>query len=320
LGRAAHRSEAARTLMLTYALKRIQLGIVAILIVSIFVFIAVRLSGDVSLMLVAADASAEEVAAVRHELGLDRPLPVQYGLFVERVFLHGDFGNSMRYGVPALDVVLGRLPATVQLAGVAFALSLLLGVALGAVAALYQDRKLDVALRAFAALGQSTPNFWIGMMFVLIFAVQLGWLPSSGRGSLSSLVLPAVTLAIPAFASILRITRSAMIEALNSEYVQFLRVMGTPQSSIVWKHALRNALIPVIAVAGIQLGVLVGGALIVEIVFSWPGLGTLMVDAINRRDYSLIQASVFITSTFLVFLNLMVDLLFGVIDPRISYG
>jgi ABC-type dipeptide/oligopeptide/nickel transport system permease component len=305
--------------VLPYALKRIQLGIIAILIVSVFVFIAVRLSGDVSLMLVATDASAEELAAVRHELGLDRPLPVQYALFVERVFVHGDFGMSMRYGVPALDVVLGRLPGTIQLAGVAFVLALFLGIGLGVVSALNQGRAVDKVLRSLAALGQATPNFWIGMMLVLVFAVHLRWFPTSGRGSLSALVLPAITLAIPSIASILRITRSAMIDALGSESVNFLRVMGTPERDIVWKHALRNALIPVVALAGIQLGVLVGGALIVEIVFSWPGLGTLLVDAINRRDYSLIQASVFVTSTFLIFLNLMVDLLFGVIDPRISY-
>jgi peptide/nickel transport system permease protein len=305
--------------MLSYALKRIQLGLIAILIVSVFVFIAVRMSGDVSLMLVATDATPEEIAAVRHELGLDRPLPVQYGLFVERIFLHGDFGTSMRYGIPALDVVLGRLPATMQLAGVAFVIALIFGIALGVAAALTQGRRTDQVLRSLAALGQATPNFWIGMMFVLIFAVHLGWFPSSGRGSLRSLVLPAITLAIPSIASILRITRSSMIEALSRESVNFLRVMGTPERSIVWKHALRNALIPVISLAGIQLGVLFGGALIVEIVFSWPGLGTLMVDAINRRDYSLIQTSVFVTSVFLVFLNLIVDLLFGVIDPRISY-
>lgn len=305
--------------MLAYALKRIQLGLVAILIVSMFVFIAVRLSGDVSLMLVATDATPEELAAVRHELGLDRPLPVQYGLFVERVFLHGDFGDSLRYGVPALDVVLGRLPATIQLAGVAFAIAVVFGVGLGVISALNEGRAADKVLRSIAALGQSTPNFWIGMMLVLIFAVHLRWLPAGGRGSLSALVLPAITLSIPSIASILRITRSAMIEALGRESVNFLRMMGTPERDIVWKHALRNALIPVIALAGIQLGVLVGGALIVEIVFSWPGLGTLMVDAINRRDYSLIQASVFVTSTFLVFLNLIVDLLFGIVDPRISY-
>lgn len=305
--------------MLYYALKRIQLGLLAILIVSIFVFIAVRLSGDVSLMLVAADATADEIEAVRHRLGLDRPLIVQYLMFVERIFLHGDFGTSMRYGVPALDVVLGRLPATLQLATVAFALSVIVGVTLGVISALYRNRRIDTILRAVAALGQATPNFWIGMMLVLVFAVHLGWFPTGGRGSLKSLVLPAITLAIPAIASVLRVTRSSMIEALSSESVTFLRVMGMSERAIVWKHALRNALIPVIALAGIQLGVLVGGALIVEIVFSWPGLGTLMVDAINRRDYSLIQASVFITSTFLVFLNLMVDLLFGVIDPRISY-
>jgi len=305
--------------MLAYALKRIQLGLIAILVVSVFVFIAVRLSGDVSLMLVATDATPEELATVRHELGLDRPLAVQYGLFAQRVFLHGDFGTSMRYGVPALDVVLGRLPATIQLAGLAFALALLLGIGCGVIAALHRDQWPDKILRSVAALGQSTPNFWIGMMFVLIFAVHLGWFPTGGRGSLSSLVLPAITLAIPSSASILRITRSAMIDALGSESVNFLRVMGTPERDIVWQHALRNALIPVVALAGIQLGMLVGGALIVEIVFSWPGLGTLLVDAINRRDYSLIQASVFVTSTFLVFLNLMVDLLFGVIDPRISY-
>jgi peptide/nickel transport system permease protein len=305
--------------MLYYALKRIQLGLLAILIVSIFVFIAVRLSGDVSLMLVAADATAEEIEAVRQRLGLDRPLLVQYLMFVERVFLHWDFGTSMRYGVPALDVVLGRLPATLQLATVAFTLSMTVGVTLGVISALHQNKRIDTLLRAAAALGQATPNFWIGMMFVLVFAVHLGWFPTGGRGSLKSLVLPAITLAIPSIASVLRITRSSMIEALGSESVSFLRAMGASERAIVWKHALRNALIPVIALAGLQLGVLVGGALIVEIVFSWPGLGTLMVDAIHRRDYSLIQASVFITSTFLVFLNLMVDLLFGVIDPRISY-
>lgn len=305
--------------MLSYAFKRMQLGVLAVVIVSALVFFAMRLSGDASLLLVGADASSEEIAAVRHELGLDRSLPVQYGKFIERVLLHGDFGVSMRYGAPALDIALGRLAGTLQLALVAFALALTVGVSLGVVAATHVDRRTDRLLRVCAALGQSTPNFWIGMMLVLVFAVQLRWLPSGGRGALSAVILPALTLAIPVGAALLRMTRAAMIEALSGDSIMFLRAMGTSEATIVWRHALRNALIPIVSLAGMYFGLLVGGAIIVEVVFSWPGLGTLMVDAIARRDYALIQASVFVTSTFLIFLNVAVDLLLGVIDPRIAY-
>jgi peptide/nickel transport system permease protein len=303
----------------TYIVRRILLAIAAVIGVTIIVFIAARLSGDVVYLIAPQDATETELAQIRTELGLDRPLWVQYGRFAEGLAT-GDFGNSIRYRRPAMEVILSRVPATVELAVAAFVLSMTLGIVLGVVAARTRGTIIDGTARLLAVLGQSMPNFWIGIMAILVFAVWLGWLPTSGREGWRYLILPACTLGLFTMAAVMRITRSAMIETLDAEYVKFLRAKGVPEWHVTWKHALRNSLVPVIALAGIQLGNLLGGAVIVEAVFSWPGIGSVMIEAINNRDYPLIQAGVLLTSIFLISLNLFVDLLFGVIDPRIRYS
>lgn len=305
--------------MTRYIIKRILLALVALLGVSIFVFVASRLSGDVVYLLLGDSATPEEVARLHHELGLDKPIPVQFVLFLWHL-VQGDFGESIRYQRPVLQLIGERLPATLELSLSGFVMAQVIGIMLGIAAARRRGSWVDSSIRAFAVLGQSMPNFWLGIMAIIVFAVKLGWLPTSGRNGLSSLVMPMCTLAVFSLASIMRITRSAMLETMDSEYVRFLRAKGMGEGKIIWKHVLRNALIPVTALAGIQLGFLLGGTVIVETVFAWPGIGSLMVEAITSRDYPLIQAGAMLTSSILVTLNLVVDLLFGVIDPRVRYA
>jgi len=304
--------------MRRYVLKRVLLGILTLIGVSIIIFVAIRLSGDVTLLLVSPDATQEEIQKVRVELGLDKSLPVQYLVFAKNV-LRGDFGRSTRYRQPAMEIVLGRLPATIQLAGVAFLISVGSGLLLGVISATKRNSLLDAASKVFATLGQAMPEFWIGIMAILVFSVHWGLLPTSGRGRFVHLIMPAFTLGWYSTASIMRLTRSGMLGVLDSEYIKTARLKGNPERVVVWKHALRNALIPVVAMGGIQLGRLLGGAVIVESIFGWPGVGQLVLDAVYSRDYALVQAGVFITSAFFIFLNLTVDLAFGLIDPRIRY-
>ena len=304
--------------MRRYLLKRILLGMVTLIGVSIIIFVASRLSGDVAFLLAPQESTDEEIQAIRVELGLDKPIPVQYYIFVKDA-LRGEFGQSIRYHRPVMEVILSRVSGTVELVGVAFIFSILSGVLLGTISATRRDSWMDLSGKLFALLGQSMPGFWIGIMAILVFAVQLGWLPTSGRGGISHLVLPAFSLGWYSIASIMRVTRSSMLDVMDSEYIKMARIKGNPQRVVVWKHALKNALIPVIGLGGMQLTHLIGGAVIVESVFSWPGLGSLIVDAVYARDYPLVQAGVFLISIFFISLNLIVDLLYGLIDPRIRY-
>jgi peptide/nickel transport system permease protein len=304
--------------MLRYFLSRLRLAVLTILGVSIIVFVTSRMSGDVTLLLLPQDASQEELAAARHQLGLDASYPVQYYRFLVNV-AQGDFGESLRYREPAMGLILNRLPATLELAFAAFILSTAIGLLLGIVSARSRSSWFDYASRIFSIIAQSMPSFWVGIMLILVFAVQLHWLPTSGDLGPIYFVLPVVTLALVPIASTLRVTRSAMLETLDADYVKFLRVKGLAERFIVWKHALRNALVPVIAISGLTLGFLIGGTVIIESVFAWPGLGNLLVESIFTRDYPVIQAGVAVTSVFLILLNLAVDLLFGVIDPRVRF-
>jgi peptide/nickel transport system permease protein len=295
------------------------LGIVTLIGVSLIIFVAARLSGDVALLLAPQDATDEEVQAIRVQLGLDKPIPVQYYIFVKNA-MRGEFGESVRYHRPAIEVVISRLGGTVELIGTAFLLAIIMGILLGTISATRRGSWLDQIGKLFALFGQAMPGFWVGIMVILVFSVELGWLPTSGRGGISHLLLPALSMAWYSIASTMRVTRSSMLDVLDSEYIKMARGKGNPEWVVVWKHALRNALIPVVALGGMQLAHLLGGAVIIESVFSWPGLGSLTVDAVYARDYPLVQAGVIFISTFLIFLNLIVDLLFGLIDPRIRYG
>jgi ABC-type dipeptide/oligopeptide/nickel transport system permease component len=305
--------------MLRYFLSRLRLAVITILGVSLIVFVTSRMSGDVTLLLLPQDASEADIHAMQHELGLDASYPVQYYRFLVNV-AQGDFGQSLRYREPALGLIMSRLPATLELAFSAFILSTIVGLFLGIVSARMRSSWFDYGSRIFSITAQSMPSFWVGIMLILVFAVDLHWLPTSGAQGIQYLVLPVVTLSLVPIASTLRITRSAMIETLDADYVRFLRVKGLAERFIVWKHALRNALVPVIAISGLTLGFLIGGTVIIESVFAWPGLGNLMVEAIFTRDYPVIQAGVAVTSVFLILLNLGVDLLFGVVDPRVRFG
>jgi len=304
--------------MLGYFLRRLGRAAITIIGISILVFIAARLSGDPTLHMLPEDASAKEVAQLRASLGLDQPYWVQYLRYVGHV-LHGDFGTSLRYGEPALPLVLHVVPATLQLALAAFVLAKIAGILLGVTAALYRGTPLDRALRGGAILADSAPPFWIGMMLILFFSIQLHWFPSSSRLSFASMVLPTLAIALGSVAVTLRLTRSSMLETLSADYVKFLRSRGIPRRTIIWKHAMRNAAIPVVAMLGIQLGYLLAGTVIIETVFNWPGVGRLMVEALSGRDFPVIQAGTLFVSVVTVLLNLAVDMLFGVIDPRIRY-
>ncbi len=304
--------------MWSYFFKRLQRAAITILAISIIVFVAARATGDPVVHFAPEDASDAEIAELRAEMGFDKPLWQQYAIYIGDA-VQGDFGQSLRYRKPAFGMVLERLPATVELALAAFILSTTLGIFLGVLAALKRGTWIDNSIRMVAVLGQSAPSFFIGVLAILIFGVYLHWLPTSGRMGPEYLILPAVTLALFSLASVMRLTRSAMLETSSAEYIKFLRSKGLPEHMIVWKHALRNALVPVLAVLGIQLGHLVGGAVIIEIVFNWPGVGRLLVEALLNSDFPLIQAGVTLIAVCVVLTNLLVDMSFGLVDPRIRY-
>ena len=282
------------------------------------IFIAARLSGDVALLLAPQDATDKEVQSIRVRLGLDKPIPVQYYVFIKNA-IRGDFGESIRYKRPAVEVVTSRLSATVELVGTSFFIAIIIGILLGTTSATRRGSWLDQSGKLFALFGQAMPGFWVGIMAILVFSVTLGLLPTSGRGGISHLILPASSMAWYSIASTMRVTRSSMLDVLDSEYIKMARSKGAPEGLVVWKHALKNALIPVVGLGGMQLAHIIGGAVIIESIFSWPGLGSLIVDAVYSRDYPLVQAGVFFISAFLITLNLIIDLLYGFIDPRIRY-
>lgn len=304
--------------MFGYFLRRLARAALTIVGISILVFVAARLSGDPTLNMLPEDATAAEIAELQAELGLDQPYWVQYVRYLEHA-VRGDFGISLRYDEPALQLVLQTVPATLQLALSAFVLAALMGVALGTITALNRGNMIDRGMRGFAIFIDSAPHFCIGMLLIAVFSIQLQWLPSSGRLTLGSMILPTLSIALGSIAVTLRLTRSSMLETLSADYVKFLRSRGIPRSRIIWKHALRNAAIPVVAMLGIQLGYLLAGTVIIETVFNWPGVGRLMVEALSARDFPVIQAGALFVSVVTVLLNLAVDLLFGIIDPRIRY-
>lgn len=304
--------------MTRYVLRRLLFALIALFAVSVITFAAVRASGDATYLLVGMDASQDDIAAVRAKYGLDKPLLSQYTTYVGHV-LRGDFGTSIKYGVPALDLVLSRLPHSIVLALTGFALALLVGVPLGIQAAVRRGTAADYGATAFALVGQAMPGFWVGTMLQLLFAVSLGWLPSGGGGTLWHLVLPAVTVSWFSMAAFARLTRNSMLDVLDADFVKFARVKGNTEASVIWRHAFRNAALPLVTFAGLNLGTLLGGAVVVESVFAWPGVGQLMIASIGSRDYPVVQAAVIVTAALFLLVNFVVDLLYGVLDPRIRH-
>jgi peptide/nickel transport system permease protein len=305
--------------MKSYLLRRLRQAALTLVGVSVLVFVILRVvPGDPAKMLLPEGAPQSAVDELNRHLGLREPLWVQYGIFLRSV-VRGDFGQSFQYRAPALGVVVERLPATIQLTLAAMALTVAFGVFIGIVAAVRKGTGYDYAGTVLAVLGQSLPSFWLGIMLILLFGVTLRWLPTSGFQGWSYLILPSVTLAAYPTALVARLTRSSMLEILSRDYIRTGRAKGLAERMVVLRHALKNATIPVLTVIGLQIGTLLGGAVITESVFAWPGMGKLVVDAIFFRDFPVVQTILILSATIFVAINLVVDVLYTVLDPRIRY-
>ena len=301
----------------SYVVRRLFFSIFVLWGAVTIIFVVLRLvPGDPAYIMLGPDADQAQVDALRAQLGLDHSLAQQYATYLSNV-VHLDFGQSFRLSTDSMTLVMQRVPATIQLASTALLLSLLIGLPLGVIAALKANTWLDRTISVFSLLGQSTPSFWLGIVMILVFARNLQVLPSSGSGSWAHLVLPTVTLALPFLAILVRLTRSGLLEVVHEGYVQTARAKGLAEGGVILVHALRNALIPIVTVVGLQFGALLGGTVIVETVFAWPGVGRLLIDSISKRDYGVVQAAILLVATIFVLINLLVDLLYGFLDPRV---
>jgi peptide/nickel transport system permease protein len=306
--------------VLAYVARRVAQAILVVLGVSLIVFVLVRLTpGDPVRSYLGETATDQQVAEYRHYLGLDEPLPLQYVRFLQRMAV-GDLGNSLFYHQPAVKVLQEHLPATLQLSLASLVLALLVALPLGVLSAVKRDSFWDYAGMALAMLGQSLPAFWLGLVLMLIFAVNLHWLPTSGNNGPLYLVLPSVTLGAYMAGLFTRLVRSGMLDVLGDDYVRTARAKGLPERTVLYVHAFRNMAIPLVTVVGLQLGTLLGGAVVVETVFSWPGIGTAAVTGIGARDYALVQGVVLVVSVIFVVVNLLIDVVYAYIDPRIHYA
>ena len=305
--------------MQRYILRRAFQSLLAIWVMSLIVFTLARLSGNALDVMLPMEATQEDYDRLAKYWGLDKPLYVQYGVFISRA-IQGDFGMSWKWpGRSAMGLVMERLPATLQLAGFALIVSALIALPIGVLSAVKKDTVWDTAGKVIALLGQSLPGFWLGIVLMWIFAVHLGWFPTSGRGGLQYMVLPAIALGWFQVAAIMRLVRSSMLEVLDSEFVKLTRIKGLAEWKVVWKHCLRNAAIAPLTFFAIIAGVLMTGSVVTETVFSWPGTGMLAIDAVRARDYQVVQAVVILFSVIFILTNLFVDILYAYLDPRIRY-
>jgi peptide/nickel transport system permease protein len=317
--------------MLQFLTRRILRAVVALWGIVTIVFITMRLSGDPVPLMLPPDAPTSEMNRVRAELGLDQPLPVQYLVFLSNV-ARGDLGRSIHMRQPAIDIALERLPATIELALTAFVLAVVVALPAGLISAAKRDSIWDNLAMLLALIGQSAPTFYIGIMLILVLGLQLGWFPVSGRGQgswlkpadwptmLNHVFLPAVTLGAFAMASIARLTRSAVLDVMRQDYIRTARAKGLNDVAVLLRHNLKNAAIPVVTIMGLQFGTLLGGAVVTETVFSWPGIGLLAIKSISSRDYPIVQSSVLLVAMAFVVVNFLVDLAYGWLDPRIRYA
>lgn len=303
--------------MAKYISKRLLQAIFVLLGVSLVAFIILHLSGDPLSLLISSGATPEQEAAIRTKMGLDDPLYIQYFRFLAQI-LHGDFGESLYYKQSTLSLIMNRLPATIQLTFAGILVATVIGIPLGIIAATKKGSVVDSVVRIIAICGQAIPSFWLGLMMILIFSVKLKWLPTSGRGTFAQMIMPAITVGLFSMASVCRLTRSTMIETLKTDYIRTAKAKGLHKARIIVVHALRNSLLPVVTTIGMEIGHLLGGTFLTETIFSWPGIGSLAVQAITNRDYPLVQTAVLITAFMFVIVNLIVDLLYAVIDPRID--
>ncbi len=304
--------------MQRYIVVRLVQGIITLLVLSLAVFLSVHLTGDPALYLLGPEGTQQDYEQLKRNLGLDKPLPMQYALFLGDI-VRGDFGTSHITGQPARKTLMERFPATLELAGVAFLLTMLIGIPLGVVSAVKRDTIIDQFGKFFAVLGIATPHFWVAIMLILLFGAILGWLPTFGRGGIDHFILPAFVLAWGGIAGIVRLVRSSMLEVLDSEYVKFARVKGLSENMVIYKHALKNAVIPALTFGGLTLAGLLNGSVAIEVVFAWPGIGRLMLQGINQRDFPIIQATVLAAGFFYIVISLIVDILYAYVNPRIRY-
>lgn len=304
--------------MRTYIIKRVLQALITILGVTIVVFLLIRITGDPVSAMMPPEATKEEYEVMRQLLGLDRPIHIQYWTYLMGI-LKGDFGESIRFNEPALDVFLMKFPNTLQLATAAMAISILIGVPLGIMSAVKVGSWFDSVGKVFALMGQAIPVFWLGLMLILVLSVQLELLPVSGMGGWQNLVMPAFTLGWGFSAALLRLTRSAMLDVMDNEYIKMARTVGVPEMSIIFKQALKNALIPIVTLGTMNFIFLISGTVITETIFAWPGVGRLVVESITARDFPMIQMAVLIFAFIFVFANLFLDILYAFLDPRIRY-
>ena len=299
-----------------YILRRLAQTVIVLVGVSALSFGTLFLSGDPTMLMASESWNQEQITAFRHQMGFDRPWYVQYADFLSKA-IHGDFGVSLRQQQPTLSLIADRLPATLQLAGAAMAIALTIGIPLGVAAATRRGSIWDNLLMLGGLLGQSLPVFWLGLLLIMVFSVSLGWFPVAGTGGPQHLVLPAVTLGLFSTAYIARMTRSSMLEVLGRDYVRTARAKGLAARRVLMSHAFRNALIPLVTIVGLQFGALLGGAVITESIFAWPGVGRLTIQAIQAKDLPLVQACVLFLAMIFVLANLVVDVLYAYLDPRV---
>ena len=304
--------------MQKYILKRLGEAVVTLAVVSFIVFMLAHLTGDPALVLAPPDSTKVDVELLRKNLGLDRPLLVQYAEFLGRV-ARGDLGRSWARGQPVLEVIIERFPNSFLLAGAALVFSIGVGVPVGILSAFRKGGFIDNLTKVFALMGQSIPTFWTGIMLILIVSVLLGLLPTFGMGSPKHLIMPAFTLGWYSTAAMTRLSRSAMLDVLDSEYIKMVRIKGMPEALVIGKHALKNASLPIITLASLQFILLMNGAIITETVFAWPGIGRLVVESVFKRDFPMVQGIVLLAGTMFIMTNLLVDIIYAYVDPRIRY-
>ncbi len=304
--------------MQRYLVSRVLQAIVTLFLMTIIVFGLARITGNPLNLIMPATAGEKEFARMAAYLGLDKPLPVQYWIFITHA-LRGDFSKSLVSKEPALKFVLQRLPATIELAITAMLIAVLIGVPLGVITAIRRGTNIDKVGQVIAVAGQSVPRFWLGIILIIIFAVFLRWLPAGARGGLAHLILPGITLALYTLAGLMRLTRSAVLDVLRSDFVTAARAKGLSEQAVIWKHVLRNALIPVVTFGGIVFGHMIMGSIVTETVFGWPGVGRLAYESVLNRDYPVIQTIVLLYSAIFIMVNLMVDISYAWLDPRIRY-
>jgi ABC-type dipeptide/oligopeptide/nickel transport system permease component len=304
--------------MQRYITVRLVQAIFTLWALSLAVFLSVHMTGDPALYLIGPESTTQDYEQLKKNMGLDKPLAVQYALFLSKV-IRADFGNSHITGHPARQTLLERFPATLQLAGAAMVLTVLVGLPLGILSAVKRNTVVDLFGKFFAVLGIATPHFWVAIMLILLFGAILWWLPTFGRGGLDHFILPAFVLGWGGMAGMVRLVRSSMLEVLDSEYVKFARIKGLPERMVVYKHALKNAVIPALTFGGLTLAGLLNGSVAIEVVFAWPGIGRLMLQGINQRDFPIVQATVLAAGFFYIAIALIVDILYAYVNPKIRY-